>query len=322
MRKPNYLSPTSFMLWLTDRDKFYLNYCSDNRPPRAPQTVAMSIGSAFDAFAKSFLHERLVGKDPKFQFETIFEAQVESHNRDQAYKDGLYVWSQYQMNGGLAELLQELNGCIGPPNFETEIQGVVIGKSANIMGVPFLGKPDIFFNAKTGARITHDWKVNGMYDYQGNYHKTGQSPKKYYVKSLPDFESHKEFSPKMHNGIMIHGGCGLEDVDQQWAVQLAIYSWLLGEPIGGDFICAIDQLVCRTSKTVGQPNIRTVKHRALITPEFQNKIFRLAQECWAGIQNDHVFTELTLSDSQARCQMLDAPAAPVDPDFESLIRER
>lgn len=322
MRKPLYLSPSSFSMWLNERDKFYLQYCSSLPKKREPQNIAMSIGSAFDAFAKSFLHEKLIGKNPKFEFSTIFESQVEPHNRDQAMKDGKYVWRMYNETGGLASLIEELNGCIGPPNFETDISGIVTGKSANIMGVPLLGKPDIFFTAKTGARITHDWKVNGMYDFKGNYHATGQSPKKYYVKSLPDFESHKEFDPAMHKGILIHKGCGLEGVDVSWANQLCIYSWLLGESIGSDFICAIDQLVCRTSKVVGLPNIRVVKHRCLITPDYQRKLFEQLQECWAGIQNDHVFTELTLSDSQARQTMLEAPPTEIGSDFGDLLRER
>lgn len=322
MRKPEYLSPSSFNMWLNERDDFYKKYCSPNPPPRMAQTIAMSIGSAFDAFAKSFLHEKLIGKNPKFEFRTIFEAQVESHNRDQALKDGKYIWDCYNESGGLALLMEEMNGCIGPPNFETDISGIVVGKSANIMGVPLLGKPDIFFTANTGARITHDWKVNGMYDWKGNYHKTGQSPKKYYVKSLPDFEQHPEFDPTMHKGILIHKGCGLEGVDETWANQLCIYSWLLGETVGADFICAIDQLVCRTSKVYGRPNVRTIKHRCLVTPRYQVWLFEKLQECWAGLSNDHVFTELTLSDSQARCKMLDAGPAPADDDFSSLTRER
>ena len=45
-----------------DHDEFYLKYLSENRPGRLPQTLPMSVGSAFDARVKSSLHEAIFGK--------------------------------------------------------------------------------------------------------------------------------------------------------------------------------------------------------------------------------------------------------------------
>ena len=56
MRKPEYLSPTSISLHEKDVDEFYSRYLADNKMPRMAQTQPMAIGSAFDAFCKSYLH--------------------------------------------------------------------------------------------------------------------------------------------------------------------------------------------------------------------------------------------------------------------------
>ncbi|KKK99128.1 hypothetical protein LCGC14_2635890, partial [marine sediment metagenome] len=88
MRIPEYLSPTSISLWQKDEELFYQRYLSENRLPREPQTQPMSIGSAFDAFCKSYLHEALFGKgaDPCYSRGYLFEEQVQEHNRDWAWE--------------------------------------------------------------------------------------------------------------------------------------------------------------------------------------------------------------------------------------------
>ena len=100
MRRPRYLSPTAISLWSKSREDYYIQYMADNRPPRDPQTMPMSIGSAFDAFAKNFLHQALfgVGNDPRFDLETLFQAQVEPQNRDWAWKNGAEAFKTLQIN--------------------------------------------------------------------------------------------------------------------------------------------------------------------------------------------------------------------------------
>ena len=90
MRKPTYLSHSSLTLWGKDKEEFYIKHLSETRAPRIAQQNYMAVGAAFDAYAKSALHERLFGKgaDSQFEFQTIFEAQVESHNRDFALEAG------------------------------------------------------------------------------------------------------------------------------------------------------------------------------------------------------------------------------------------
>src|SRR5436190_14893856 len=129
MRKIEYLSPSSIDKFEQDQEAFYVRYLSEHRLPDDPQTQPMSIGSAFDAYCKSYIHERLFGKgnDPKYQFENIFEAQVQAHLRDWAIIHGKYAFESYQKSGALADLMLELQHAINVPKFEIEVKGVISG---------------------------------------------------------------------------------------------------------------------------------------------------------------------------------------------------
>src|SRR4051812_14365124 len=110
MRKIEYLSPTSLELFYKNQQEFYLRYLSDKRPPRIPQDRPMSVGSSFDAHAKSYLHQNLFGKghDPKFDLKNLFEAQVEPQNRDWALAAGQHAFDVYKRSGALADLMLDL----------------------------------------------------------------------------------------------------------------------------------------------------------------------------------------------------------------------
>src|SRR5690348_832596 len=125
MRQPRYLSPSALKTFEKSPVEYYLRYLSDQKPPNFPQTQPMAIGSAFDAYVKNFLHERLIGKDPKYELDTLLEMQVESHNRDWSRLHGLHVFTEYKNSGALADLMLELKGSIGNPRFEFEVQANV-----------------------------------------------------------------------------------------------------------------------------------------------------------------------------------------------------
>src|SRR5258708_7515052 len=109
----NYLSPSSINLFYQDQDEFYLRYISAVKPPRPPQSLPMAAGSAFDAFVKSYLYEKIIGKrDPKFDLQTLFEAQVDPQIRTESWPVGEYLFKQYQKSGALADLMIELSGAI------------------------------------------------------------------------------------------------------------------------------------------------------------------------------------------------------------------
>src|SRR5882672_1478920 len=172
MRKIEYLSPSSIKTWWEDPKKFYLQYLTDQRPPRTEQTRPMAAGSALDAYAKSFLHQHLfgTGTDPRFQFDTLFEAQVESQNRDWAKVAGEYLFKVYEKSGAMVDLMLDLQQAIGTPKFEFEVKGIVKGYregvTRDVSGIILLGKPDIFYINKHACHVVLDFKVNG---FCGNY---------------------------------------------------------------------------------------------------------------------------------------------------------
>jgi hypothetical protein len=306
MRDLQYISPTSLSKYIEDPDIFYLEYLADHRPPRFPQTQPMSIGSAFDAYAKSFLHRRLFGTGHKdsnlFDLKTIFEKQVEPHNRDWAWQHGERVFRWYQQSGALADMIVEMQGAIGEPKFEMDIQNVI---QYDFQDVMLLGKPDIFLTNKEGMKVTLDWKVNGYCS------KSGVSPKPGYVKLFPGLTSHKDAWPTAHKGIMVNGTTKtLKDIDESWNRQTIIYSWLCGCSVGEDFIIGIDQITARGMEGDGYPALRCAKHRYKSNQQHQYEVYYKAVECWQAAKGgqENYFKNMTKEESKLRCEMLEQRA--------------
>lgn len=321
MRKLEYLSPTSIAVFKQSVQDFYLRYLSENRPIRDKQTQPMSIGSAFDAYVKSWIHEALFGKgnDPRFDLVTLFEAQVEKHHREWAWDNGRFAFDAYKQSGALADLMLELEQAIGTPRFEIEVRGIVNGHregvTRSMSGVTFLGKPDVSFNNKGGNNITLDFKVNGYC----SKHAISPMPGYLRIRGAEYSGPHKNCIPVMHNGMWINRDDRLENLKEDWATQLAIYGWLCGNEIGSDFITAIDQLVCKPSGRY--PSIRIAEHRLRISADYQWEIFVLAQQIWDIIQSGHIFRNMTLEQSENRCRVLDQQSLLMqDDDFTRICR--
>lgn len=320
MRKPEHLSPTSLSLFYANQTEFYLQYLADQRPPKMPQTQPMSIGSSFDAHAKSYLYQNLFGKghNPKYDLDAIFEAQVEPHNRDWARVHGEYAFDVYKRSGALQDLMLDLQKAVGPPRFELEVKGVINGYREGVTmkmdGVPLLGKPDLFFINRLGAHVILDWKVNG---YCSVYNT---SPMAGYVRLREGGQNkgqHKNCQLMSHNGVMINVGQYLEDLNADWGRQLAIYGWLCGEQIGSDFVVAIDQLVCKPLDGLPRPHIRIAEHRLRLKSTFQWHVYAQAQNAWAIMHSDHFFRDVSKEESQARCRVLDGVAEALEGDGTS-----
>ncbi len=301
-RTPTYLSPTSISTYYKNADEFYLRYLADHRPPRFPQTDAMAIGSSFDAFVKSYLHEKLFGKnkDERFNLRTLFEAQVEKQWWSWAWRHGQIVFDAYNESGTLADLIVELEGAIGQPKFESEMFGTVDGEREGVTidagGVPLLGKPDVYFINKHGAHVILDWKVNGYCS------QWGASPMQGYVRLREigqPYTTHKTAQCAMVDGIIVNISGYLDHYNKDWARQLSIYSWLCGEEVGAKFIAAIDQIACRNGK------FKFAEHRLRVSSDFQWNVFAQAQTVWKAVTSGHFFLNMTREESAARCKLLD-----------------
>lgn len=320
MRMPTYLSPTSISLWTKDIEEFYLRYLSSVRVPREPQTLPMAIGSAFDAYVKNYLHEKLFGKaataGSEYEKDYIFENQVEKHNWDWARENGEYLFNEYRKAGCLADLMLELGSSIGKVRFEFKIEDT-------IDGVPLLGKPDLFYINKEGARVVLDFKVNGYCS------KWNTSPGKGFIKlrargkgetsGYSKVTSHRDCALVMVQGVLINAAIHLEDVNSSWADQLSIYSWLLGEPVGSEsVIVGIDQICGNPDHKNG---LRFASHRLRISPEWQYNLLELAKQIWEIIQSGWIFREVNEKESVLRGELIEDSVACADSNdpFDQLI---
>jgi hypothetical protein len=314
MRTPKYLSYSGMSLYFKDPEAFYIRYLAEAKTPREPQNGPMAVGSAFDAYVKSYLFERLIDrKDPTYTKDALFEAQVEPQCRDQARRDGQEVFDFYKKAGALADLMLDMEGCIGEPRFETEVTGLV-GVTSKLGTVPILGKPDIFFITKDGARIIFDWKVNGFYS------NSPPSPKSGYIKMFPGMNMHKDAIPYTHKGFTVNSRHPLNLVDKEWAAQLSTYAWVLGEEVGGDFITIIDQIVCNKHTK----NHRVARHAALVQTKFQHEVYDKYHTCWNAIASGHVFQNMSYDASLTKMKTLDAMTStnlPADPDFDAITAQ-
>lgn len=315
MKTVQYLSPSSIAKYNENPDEFYMKYLSDKAPPKDKQTAPMSVGSSFDAYVKSYLHDQLFGKtDPRFEFQTLFEAQVEPHVRAQALIDGKKCFEAYKATGALNDLMIMLSKASNTPRFEFDLRGVVEGHREGVQlqfgNVVLLGKPDVHFISKEGVDVILDWKVNGFYSQA--------SPTKGYIKLRPEGTRHKEAFVQWDRDIEVNMAHTLDQTREEWAAQLAIYGWLLGMKVGSRFVVAIDQLACRKDR-----DIRIAEHRAYVNELFQHDLFRKAQHLWDLCHSGYFFRDLTLEESQNKCKLLDEMAAslwvPEDPDFAKMM---
>ena len=317
MRIPKSLSYSSLTLWERDKDEFYVKYLSDHAAPRLPQTPPMAVGSAFDAEVKAALHAALfgAGANPQFEFQTIFESQVEPQCRDFALTAGKVVFEAYKVAGAYDDLLQLLQKAVEPPRFEFNVIGT-------IGGAPFSGKPDCRFVLDLGQGRIHciwDWKVHGFCS------KHGASPSKGYMTCLDGFKAakpsrnhgkeHAMFLAMDFRGLAINSGY-MEFCNDEYADQLCLYGWLLGEKVGDENVVLGIEELC--AKPGSPPTLRYARHRGRVKADYQQKLETRVKTCWDAISSGHIFTDLSRKDSDARCEVLDEMAVGLMSDGSAL----
>lgn len=299
-----YLSPSSIKMFQESAENFYKRYIAPVREIREPQTLPMSVGSAFDAYAKSNLYKDLFGKrEERFEFDKLFESQVEIQNRDWANKAGFHAFSEYRDCGAYSDLLLQLTRAQSEPQFEISIEGKVSAPDLGIEGIPFLGKPDLYFIGESGHTVILDWKVNGYCS------KSLVSPKPGYI-NLREKDGPSKIHPKcvigVHKGWQINTAATMEQIEKDWAAQLSIYSWLCGEPVGTDCVVGIDQLACGPGPVL--PKIRVASHRCLVDVGFQRMLLATAADIWDRVAHGHFFREVSKEESDLKCEMLNQVA--------------
>jgi len=305
MKTPRFLSYSSMTLWEKQPEEFYLRYLAEHPAPRLPQEPPMAVGSAFDAYVKAALNYALYGTavSPKFEFGEIFESQVEPHNRDFALKAGKHVFRAYKLTGAFNELLSLLQQSVEPPRFEFKVNGVVAG-------APFTGKPDCRFVLDFGLGPIHcilDWKVRG---YCSKY---AASPSKGYMLCRDGYQSekpskshntqHTNFLEYNHRGLTVNAGY-MEYCNDEYADQLCLYGWLLGEKPGDENVVGmIEEIVSKPASST--PLLRVANHRARVKADYQQKLLERVGRCWQAITSGNVFTDLTPEENAGRREVLE-----------------
>jgi hypothetical protein len=326
MRVPTYFSHSAFALWEKDPEEYFIKHIAETRAPKIPQERPASVGSSFDAYAKSSLHEALFGNgaDPAYSFEALFEAQVEEHNRDWAGPEGKYAFDCYKQSGAYDTLLGLLQKAIQPPRFEFTVK-------ADILGVPFLGKPDCRFVLNGPVHVVHDWKVNGFCS------KSAVSPTKGYMlcsdgevllkqdkktgKMVPapnktDKQPHKHFKPFDYHGFVIDEGY-MEDLSTDWADQLSLYGWALGEKIGDQtVVLSIHQIVGKPMPD-RRPSLRVSEYRCRVRDSYQNHLAKRLTRAWGHITSGHVIPSLSREDNDNRVRLLERESVGLQTDGSS-----
>lgn len=306
-RKPKALSYSSVTLFEKNPEEFFLKYLAGNRPDKIPQERPAAAGSGFDACVKSSLAADL-GLDTAEttnSYPVLFKAQVEPQNREWAEPVGRHLLDEYQACGAYADLLAILAQA-SDIKFETNAERM-------IDGVPMSGKPDCRFTLKprdTVIRVILDWKVKGYCS------KNTTSPSKGYricrdgtrwkKPSRNNGQAHDLYLATDHNGFEVSAG-SMESCNDEYADQLTLYGWLLGEEIGDDnVVVMIDELVAKPNGE--RPFIRVASHRARVTKAHQQLLLERIKRCWDAIESGHIFRELSREESDARCELLDETA--------------
>lgn len=305
MKKPRHFSHSGFKLFEKDPEAYYRYYLAEKALEREPQNHYMAIGSAFDAFVKVDLHKIFINDgDPGFTLPYLFEKQVDEQWREQAWVDGQKVYGEYKSSGAFDDLCEEMKGCVSP-GFETDISGVVCAEGHD-GGVLINGKPDVQYFNSSGKRIIHDFKVNGFYS------KSPPSPKEGYLKIFQTkfgtrmpVGKHKKAVERVHKGHKINGAAFFSSNCEEWADQLSMYAWVLGEPVGSDYVLSVDQMVCNSQKG----EIRIAKHAGLCSERHQRQLYARLHRAWTAVNNGHVFLNMPYEQSMAKCKTIDLEMA-------------
>lgn len=305
MRILKHLSPSALSKFYNNREEFYLRYLCPYRSPRTPQADYMAVGSGFDAFIKNQIYRDVFGdsavKGTAFEFDRIFENQVEEHNRDKTLIVAGDIWEQYVDSGAYAHLLKDIVLSPYAPQMEWRVQ-------AEIQGIPMLGLPDLRYITKEGIHVICDFKVNGSCS------KTGASPFKGYKvawdvrRSNTHGKCHKNYEPMQFGDVEINKKF-LEEFCDYWADQLSVYAWLLGESIGSeDFVVRMEQLCMRPVKSRELPRGKFATHMSRVSELFQLELFGMYQTAWHTVQSGHIFHDLTKEESDEKVEILDGMA--------------
>jgi len=219
-----YLSPSSLGCWEYNKVDWYKRYVLKER---FPATLAMDCGTYFDHLCKTALGYQEVREVKK-----VGDGLVER------------VFAAYKEAGGLCDML-----CTGAPILESTVTG-------EVLGVPLLGKPDIYGRTAEGLYI-RDWKTSGF-----TANKPPSPPPGYYWDSKTQRGHNAYTCTDGYTNI----GVGIEG---PYGVQLTTYGMLLRT---GDESVVLDAHWISPT--------RWAKYRYKMCPVYADLLAKRYLACW------------------------------------------
>ena len=241
--------------------------------PRMEQTPQMAVGNVFDIHMKYHLAST-VGRrdlDPRMLEESI-DARYLGRRGSPDKIDQLVLWEglrayhAYKESPALRLLLEGVTN-VEVPSGAARITG----------GVPIWGKPDAeLFRA--GRRVVQDWKVSGAFATNKPSAETGWSY--HFAKRMVGGEPKWIDEGPHHRSVE-----PLELLKEEWAIQLAMYAWLLGDAPGSDISGQIDKVLLLDGE------VDVYVYRTTVGRDFQLRILSELQLCWQKVLAGEILPE-------------------------------
>jgi hypothetical protein len=122
---------------------------------------------------------------------------------------------------------------------------------------------------------------------------------------------HTNYMAYNHRGLTINVGY-MEYCHAEYADQLCLYGWLLGEKAGDEnVVCMIEEIVAKPvpppSKDAPKPPplLRVANHRARVKADYQQKLQDRVGRCWNAITTGDIFPDMTHEENVSRCEVLE-----------------
>jgi hypothetical protein len=251
---------------------------------RREQTPAMSMGSAFDSLIKGKLVTDLGLGDGESFAAAQFAASVDPQNLELVTSECHDLVRRYIDYGCYAQLLEYLRVSDMVPQFEVPLR-------RDVSNLRIGGTPDIVYDTGVGkVKIIMDWKVTGYFA------ERTASPHKGYYMIWPKMASHKDMDRRTAHGFEYNGMFCMSKVNEKWANQMTIYSWLSGNEVGGEFYVVIHQTANRGL------DLRVAEHRLTVTTDYQEWLYsecmrmqdEIANETWDKNEYEMLWEKHTL----------------------------
>jgi len=290
------LSYSGFNSFWNYPQEFALRYLMPVPVPRTKTTKPMCIGTGFDAWVKFHLNKDLdLGLDHlTYELQTT---NIPDDLRIWTEQEGHGLFKLYKEQGAYGDLLTLLEGAdavIMEEHFERLLD---LGEGRSIK---LHGYPDLVF-LKWDRWFVIDWKVNGFCS------KWGVSPAPGFWRSRPSDKHHKTYSKGMVGDFEFNDAKCFSNWHKDWPTQLLFYHWMVNQKPLDRLYVGVEQLACSPK------GIRSVSHRGALSPHFELEVKEKLIKFLTAIEKDHIFTDLTLEQSQEKMQELTSMAEAFGP---------